>query len=849
MSRTIVLDGGQWRLRGFVGVDAADAVARRITADDTRTDAGWIDAVVPGSVVHDLYRAREVPDPYFERNSLAIEWVPQRAWLYCRSLPSVEVAAGEHVYLAFDGVDHAARVYVDGELAATHAGMFVPFEIDVTATLRRPGAHTLCVIVEPAPESEPQVGRTSRVRVHKSRMTYGWDFCPRMIHQGIWRSVTMIVVGDVRLRSLRAHGVPHDDRPAGSVVASLLIDAQAARDVTIESVVLENGTPVAEHRRELHVGSGAHDVELSFDAEGVRPWWPSGMGEQRVYRLRVRARDGGGIVDERDVALGFRRFELARNDRAPSGARGYTFTVNGRRAYVNGWNWTPLDVLYGVPRPDRLEHLIRLARDAHVNLLRVWGGGLIESESFYDACDRAGIMVWQEFIQSSSGIESTPSTDPAYVDLLTAEARQIVPLRASHPSLVVWCSGNELEGPDGPLDDRHPVVAALRDVTAELDPDAAWLPTSPSGPRFHNRVDVIDADPDGLHDVHGPWEHQGLDGQYMLWNRGTALLNSEFGVEGMTNRRTHERLIAPVHRLPATRANAIYRHLGDWWINEPLVQRVFGGRLHDLEQLRRASQFLQAEGLRYAAESNRRRAFRNSGSIPWQFNESYPNAWCTAAVDYYGDPKPAYFGVRRAYEPVHVAASFDRAAWARCASFEAAVWAWNSAGSAHGDVRAAVRDLGGGVVADARASVVLEDGVPVRALCVEATPVPAPLFVLDLELALDDGTRSANRYLLSGGDDFSALLDVEPGRVAIDRRADGDTWRLELSTAAGSAALGMRIEDDRAVDAPGWAEADDDGFDLLPNERRAVVVRWAGAPADARRLVISGWNVERVDVA
>jgi beta-mannosidase len=130
----------------------------------------------------------------------------------------------------------------------------------------------------------------------------------------------------------------------------------------------------------------------------------------------------------------------------------------------------------------------------------------------------------------------------------------------------------------------------------------------------------------------------------------------------MTNRRTHEALISAPRRWPATRANGVYRHLGDWWNNEPLVQASFGGRLDDLESLRRASQHLQASGLGYAVEANRRRWPRNSGSLPWQFNEPYPSAWSTCAVDHRGDPKPAYYAVRRAYASMTVTASFDRAA-------------------------------------------------------------------------------------------------------------------------------------------------------------------------------------------
>jgi beta-mannosidase len=504
-----------------------------------------------------------------------------------------------------------------------------------------------------------------------------------------------------------------------------------------------------------------------------------------------------------------------------------------------------------VPRADRLGHLLRLARDANVNLLRIWGGGLIESEAFYDACDTLGILVWQEFSQSSSGFDSTPSTDPAFVEALAADARAIVPLRRNHPSLAVWCGGNELEDAAGPLDDaRSPALAALHEVVAELDPDRAWLPTSPTGPQFANRLDVIAADPDALHDVHGPWEHQGLGAQERLYDAGTSLLNSEFGVEGMASRRSLEALVEPDHRWPPTRANPVYRHLGDWWINEPLVQSAFGGRLHDLDEVRRASRWLQAEGLRYAVEANRRRWPRNSGSIPWQLNESFPNAWCTSAVEWRGDPKPGYFAVADAYRNVHVCASYTTSAWGGNDAIRATAWAWSNEGAMDGEVATRLLEIDGAVAAEATWPVGLrDDGRAVRAgeLVVTLGSGDTRPVLLDLVLRGDGGQVVRSRVPFSRSTDLAPFLDVP--RVAIDARCEaaGDAWRVELRNTGRVVALGLTLDDARPVEAPGFAEASDGWLHLLPGESATVDVRWADAPIDGRRLRIDGWNVEPRD--
>jgi beta-mannosidase len=647
-----------WQLKGFIGEEWRPHVNKPWDAP------GWLPAQVPGSVVDDLVRAGEVPTPYFERNSRLAEWAADRTWVYrCR-------VRGGTVELG--GVDHEATVFVDGAEVAHHVGAFTPFRVEVPE-----GDHLLAVAVHAAPPSEPQVGRTSRVRVHKSRMSYGWDFCPRLVHQGVWRPVRL------------------DPPPE-----------------TFPVVTLRDG-----------VGRVEAGGEILLEVERPELWWPNGFGAQRLYRAG-------------DFEVGFRTVEL--DD-------GYRLSVNGIEVPIRGWNWVPLDVLHGVPRPEKLERLLRLAERANVNLLRVWGGGLIEREEFYAICDRLGLLVWQEFSQSSSGLESVPSDDPEFVATLAADAREIVPRLRRHPSLAIWGGGNELDA-----DDSHPALAALRGVVQELDPGRAWLATSPVGEK----------------DVHGPWEHQGLRKQYEHYDAQTALLHGEFGVEGMTNRRALAELIAPEHRWPADRSNPVYEHLGAWWNNAAFVQEAFGGRIEDVDTLRRASQWLQYDGLRYAVEAAIRRA---AGVIPWQLNESFPNAWCTSAVDWHGEPKPAYYGVARAYRGA------PSARFATCA--------WGGLGEVRAVVSAPARlhDLDGRVVAEGESEV--------RA--------PLDAFAHDVFL-LDVG---GNRYVMTRAENLAPLLDLPPTELEL---AGG-----VLRNVGGVAAIGVVA---------------DDVVDLLPGEERAVSV-------------------------
>jgi beta-mannosidase len=406
-----------------------------------------------------------------------------------------------------------------------------------------------------------------------------------------------------------------------------------------------------------------------------------------------------------------------------------------------------------------------------------------------------------------------------------SEAEQIVPALRNHPSLAIWCGGNELAHEDGRPLDHAPVLDALAGVVRRLDPDRHWLPTSPSGPTFSSTA------AGEQHDVHGPWEHQGLDDHYRLYNEGRSLLLSEFGVEGMSNVRAIESVVPTDWQTLPTKGAPVWEHLGRWWNNEPLVQDAFGGRLTDIATLSRASQFLQADGLRYAVEANRRRAI-SCGVLPWQFNEPFPNGWCTSAVDYFGEPKAAYHYVRRAYRERHVSAEL---AAPRVDELHATVWAWSERTPLTTTVRARVLRLDGTVIRSASWEVSLSAGQPARAGVIDcsAAELDGRPFLLDLELGLD---RTSNRYLLTAGEDFGALLDLPPAEL--DVQFDAETLRLRND--GPSVVPLLRVLDARAAADPGWITWDDNAIDLLPGEQRVLRGRWTGTAE--RRIAIDSWN-------
>ncbi|MFD7923823.1 sugar-binding domain-containing protein [Streptomyces sp. NPDC059740] len=827
-----VLDDG-WELRACLGD------TWRWLSGPGRPDGepGWFPARVPGAVLDDLHRAGQVPDFRSGTGSLLCEWVPQRTWLYRRPLTLPAPAPGRRTVLRFEGVDHTATVLLDGREIAHHEGMYTAFEVDLTEAVAggpaSGGSHLLAVAVHPAPPGEPQVGRTDRVRTHKSRMGYGWDFCPRLVHQGIWKPVLLDLAGPVRLADVTAGATLDAGLTHGRVQVRARWETTDPAGVEV-SVLDPAGRTVA--RTEQAVTAGQDESRTTLTVTRPETWWPNGHGPQPLYTVLVRALDaGGGEVGRRERRVGFRHVRLVTNPGAPAAALPYTLQVNGERRYARGWNWVPHDALHGAAPRDRLRHLLQLAAEAHVTLLRVWGGGLVETEEFYTECDRLGLLVWQEFSLSSSGIDSVPATDPAYLALMDAEARALLPALDHHPSLVLWGPGNELHDTAAarPLaEDTSPVIATLAGVVRELHPDRCWLPGSPSGQAFLNRLDLVRAAPEAQHDVHGPWEHQGNGAHQELYDAATCLLHSEFGVEGMANRRAWEAVVPPGQRWPTGRENPVMEHLGAWWNNTPLVAAAFGGRPTDADEMRRASQHLQYDGLRYAVEAGLRRAPRSSGTIPWQFNEPFPNAWCTAAVDHWGEPKPAYHGVRRAYRPAHVCAAFATHTWGGHDRFRARPRAWRP-GDAPGDtVTARLLALDGTEIARS-------DGD----LDVPLGDIPGEVFLLDLTLRDAAGAALAgNRYLHTTTEHLGPLFDLPTARVEAATTTGLDT--VHLTHREGPAALGLHLSDARPLHEAGWAVPADSQLCLLPGESAQVPVTWRDAPEAGRALLLEGWNTD-----
>ena len=844
MDQKIYLNGDDWCFKEFTGEDWR---WRKSHLRNTNDRYFWHTGSVPGSVQHDLWKSGEIANPYFERNTMLCEWVPQRTWVYKKAFQVQAESIGKRIHLCFKGVDYAAHFYLNDVYLGFHEGMFTQIRFNVTNLINAHAENVLAVVLLPAPHEQPQVGYTSRVKTHKSRMGYWWDFNPRMVHLGIWDDVYLEISGKVRVVDVFVRPKLKPSHEEARIDLRVELESTAAANVELTGDIQFQGQIIASCQRTIQCDVGRTTHQFSMEIEHPALWWPNGFGEQNLYQASLEVMDESGLSDHKTVSFGIRQIEFVGNELAEPEALPYTLMVNGRKIYIKGWNWVPMDALYGVPRPEKLERLLTLARQANVNMLRVWGGGLIEKDAFYDLCDRYGILIWQEFIQSSSGIENYPSDSPAFIEWMTNEARQIIPTKRNHPALAIWCGGNELQSLDEkPLDDHHPLLAALKQMVNQLDPDRQWLATSPTGRVFGNTLEIIQHDPMALHDVHGPWEYQGTEKQYELYNRGASLLHSEFGVEGITNAKTLDAVIHPGNHWPVSlEKNPLWYHLGAWWVKRDVWDEIFG-ELPDVDRYIKATQFIQFDGLRYALEADRRRKFQNSGTLPWQFNEPYPMAACTSAVDYFAQPKPVYYAVKNAYNSITVTARFEKISWNEQEIFTSEIWVSNSNLNESTNAILESRMIGesGRVFYDQTIQVEFAGNQSTHISDMQSQLLEMEkIFFLDLVMKNSSGEIIAeNRYMFTCDKRLTPMLHVEPARITAKVENSVDQWDLRIENIGKHTAMFIWLEDARERTAPGFVYFDQNYFCLFPGESRMVQVNWKDIPAGVRRLEIKGWN-------
>jgi beta-mannosidase len=623
----------------------------------------WHAATVPGCVHTDLLAAGLIGNPFWRNAEEGLQWIGRTDWAYrdCFRVDGT-ILGRQQVDLVFEGLDTYAEVRLNGEEVLQTDNMFRTWRADVTGRLRAGTNELVVYLRSPVNEVLPRMegrpwqlpasndqGEKTSPYTRKAPYQFGWDWGPRYVTSGIWKPVYLEAWDGPRIRDLQVRQDRLGEKSAGLTV---IVEVESALPGAVEVVVRNPNERFPEVTRSVELTAGNNRIEVGLVVSSPLLWWPNGLGEQNMYGVDVQLRRHGRVLDRAHERIGLRTVELRRE--GDEWGESFSFLVNGVPVFAKGGNWIPADSFPTRLTPHRYRELLTACRDANMNMLRVWGGGIYESDEFYALCDELGLMVWQDFMFSCSMYPG----DEAFLANVRAEATEQVRRLRDHPALVLWCGNNEVETawlhwgwqrqlPASVWEDYLKLFhGVLPEVVGEYDPTRPYWPSSPSS----NRLE--DPDSQRMGDVHywGVWHgeepFEAYEAQYPRFM-------SEYGFQSFPALESVESYTLPEDRdIDSVVMRAHQKHpRGNQLIRTYLLRRYPEPK--DFPSFLYLSQVLQAEGIRIGAEHLRRLMPRNMGSLYWQIDDCWPVAsW--SGIDWYGRWKALHYYARRFYAPVLV---------------------------------------------------------------------------------------------------------------------------------------------------------------------------------------------------
>ena len=619
--------------------------------------AEWMPAIVPGTVHTDLMRAGMIPDPFVDRNVDSVQWVADRDWVYARKIDvDSALLKEEHVDLVLRGLDTFAEIRLNGLLLGATDNMFRTWEFPIKELLH-PGGNDLEITFRsaitrgkelraaygtqlPADNDAGEVKVSPYMR--KAAYQFGWDFAPRLVTCGIWQSVELrcwssLRIGEVRISQAFASGdavvgveVEVKGASSGEQLIALEIDGQ--RTVVPLPAVGRKGSAVA---------------RASLSIRDPQRWWPNGSGEQVLYPVRVELLDKGRVISAWERKIGLHTISLDQY------AGAFTFVVNGEPVFAQGANLVPPDMFLPRAGDSTWVRLVRDMQAAHFNMVRVWGGGVYPPDAFFDACDTAGILIWQDLMFANMA-----PADSAFLANVKAEVVGQVQRIGHHASLALWCGNNELDVAWKNWGWQKTYAMSATD-SARIRADHAllfekeirgWItgysavPYTPTSPlsNWGNAAGLQSGD---LHD----WEVWHGDGAFDRFQHNVGRFVSEYGFQSYPDSAMLAKYIDPA-QLHLGSPLLAYRQRS-YKTDRPILEAI-GRELHaepnTLGEFIRLGQ--EAQALAYGLAIHAHRAGRPHcmGTLFWQLNDCWPGpSW--SAIDFTGHWKPAMLAVQEAY--------------------------------------------------------------------------------------------------------------------------------------------------------------------------------------------------------
>lgn len=629
----------------------------------------WLPASVPGCVHTDLLANKKIEDPFYRDNEKSQQWIGKTNWEYeTKFTISDGTLKRKNIEIVFQGLDTYAEVFLNDKLVLNADNMFRTWRVDVKNNLRS-GENILRIkFRSPINEILPRMknldyelpavndqGEKTSPYTRKAPYQYGWDWGPRFVTSGVWKPVNLEVWDEARIEDLhiKQNKLSKENADLNAVVEVI---SSSAIDATIE---IENATDKKNvATKQIKLTSGTNKIDLNFAIQNPRLWYPIGLGEQSLYNFKAKLILNKKTSDEQTKRTGLRTLEL--RQKPDEFGISFEFVINGIPVFGRGANWIPADIFPTRITKEKYKNLLTSLKDANMNMLRVWGGGIYEDDYYYDLADEMGILVWQDFMFACSMYPG----DKAFLENVRREAIDNVKRLRNHPSIVLWCGNNEIETawlhwgwkerlPNHIWDDYLKLfVRLLPEVLDEYDNSRPYWQSSPSS-NFQD-----DPDSQKIGDVHY-WQVWHAEKPYKEYEKQFPRFMSEYGFQSFPELET-----VKTYTTEADRASietpimlAHQRHpRGNQLVKEYMLREFQQPK--DFESFLYVSQILQAEGIKIGAEHFRRIMPRNMGSLYWQANDVWQVAsW--SAMDYFGRWKALLYYTKRFYAPMLVSPHVD----------------------------------------------------------------------------------------------------------------------------------------------------------------------------------------------
>lgn len=623
--------------------------------------ADSVAATVPGNCEIDLHRAGVIGEPYYADNVIKIEALEDNHYYYCRTFDfDGEITGREQ--LVCEGIDTYSEIYLNGELIAETDNMLIPHKINAWSLKKGKNeivVHILPTVIKAREfELSPSVRafkyNYASLRTRKAPHMYAWDITPRIISAGIWRDIYIETLKPEYIDETYLYTLVVRENCADlAFFFRTEIAGGRSKDYSLK-VVGQCGDSRFEKEFELWFNQGTVGITVN----NPLLWWPRGSGEQNLYDVTVTLSKNGEAIDEKTFKTGIRTTRLERTDVTDKEGNGeFCFYVNGKKIFMKGTNWVPVDALHSRDR-ERIPAILDMVCDVGCNCIRLWGGNVYEDKVFYDLCDELGIVLWQDFIM---GCAIYPQ-DADFQNVIRNEATTVVKMLRQHPSIILWAGDNEVDmsyvSPSFLRDPNTNLITrkVLPEVINEYDPIRPYLPSSPYICAADLKGKFVSED-----HIWGPRDY--YKGNY--YGNTVCHFASEIGYHGCNAPKSVEKFISPEKIWP-------YDDNDEWLIHASSPERgyegifsyrirlmasqiktLFGEIPDNLEEFALASQISQAEADKYFIETYRMQKWRRTGIIWWNIIDGWPQ-FSDAVVDYYFNKKLAYGYIKRSQQDVCV---------------------------------------------------------------------------------------------------------------------------------------------------------------------------------------------------